>query len=347
MYRLRPLYFVIITLMLSGAGNIDSFSQRKYFEYNNPAALRISRNTFNLLTSKEWHLNRMEVVTRGDTLVFTQYSTHVFQPDKTYKALKSSGTWSIRAKKYLVCKPDTNGSRNVPPDMILCLIALSDSSMVMQKLHTSSRDMFRTYYFSTRPKYPKRVAVLGAPLQYRVEGRENQKFRTRHQLDTTTIDSLSFQFKGPLIGEGFAVSDSGVLKVATADSTYQIRLRSRSGHAGRKIFQAKEPVRQIDHHERFTPNEDEILFAEATLTGCMQTYLEENGIRQPFSLDDQFRQFVGFVDAKGLRVIRIVAFVTYHRGWQSELVTPENHNGVYLSAEVLLKRRTCQNLRLR
>ncbi len=350
MRHLRVHSCVIIIAFLWAVCPAHAQTHKKYFEYNNPLAIKLSKKTLGLVTSTKWTLSRWDFVMRGDTSGFQRYSghgSHVFRTDKTFTWFRTSGTWAVHRKKYIVCKPDTSGRNPNIPDFILSVIALTDNSMVLQKLHTSSRDMFRTYYFSTKPEQNAREGMAGGAITYFPSNQRSMKFRDMQTLDSVTIDSLSFQYKELLVQDKFDVSDSGVLEIKTRDSTYQIHLRSRAGEEGRRVFSSDERVGFPNNVKRFTPGDKEVLLAESALKTCVIDNLHESGYEGDFTLDDQFRQFAGYFNAGGQRMIRITAFVSYHRDWRTELVDPEKYKGALLIASINLKTGRCQDLIIR
>src|SRR5690606_18178643 len=131
-----------------------------------------------------------ELVMRGDTLQFSPLGgpDQWFKSNNKFSVLRTTGTWAVHRKKYIVCKPDTSGRNPNIPDFILSVIALTDSSMVLQKLHTSNLDMFRTYYFSTKPGRNMRERMAGdAMMYYPPVNLRSVKYSHMEGLDSVTI----------------------------------------------------------------------------------------------------------------------------------------------------------------
>ena len=127
-------------------------AQRKYYEFNNPAALKLTKERINQLTSAEWLGERLRIVTRHDLSDYKMRDEIVYKKDGTYSSGAMEGTWKVKYNKYLVLtsnEPKKTSSRH-PIAGIYSVTSLTDSTLMMMKLHSSSGDMKREMLFRKR-----------------------------------------------------------------------------------------------------------------------------------------------------------------------------------------------------
>ena len=172
------------------------FSQRKYYEFNNPEALKLSKKRIELLTSRAWELKQLDVYVRGDNSTYYPFLEKlVYKPDGTYSCAQLTGTWKVQYNRYLV---HTAGAKQAGPrDPVLGIYAvtqLNDSSLTLTKLQSSAGDMKRSLTFNkwedVRIDSFRKVFSQNEPVNFYVVPQ-------RHSVPTeklSTIDSLALSF---------------------------------------------------------------------------------------------------------------------------------------------------------
>jgi hypothetical protein len=127
----------------------DSFSQVKYFELTNPDALQLTDSRIQLLTSSPWKSYLVDTYIRGthiknDIKVILKYSKEgLFE----YKG--GDGVWMILEDHFVkhIMIDEGNRYNNYKFGGIYAVTELSDSTLTLTKILTSSYDMQRTIYF--------------------------------------------------------------------------------------------------------------------------------------------------------------------------------------------------------
>ena len=119
---------------------LPGISQRKYYEFNNPEALKLNKKRIDLLTSRAWEFKQLDVYIRGDKSTYYPFLEKlVYKTDGTYSCRQLTGTWKVRYNRYLV---HTAGDEQAGPrDAVLGIYAvtqLNDSSLILTKLQSSS-----------------------------------------------------------------------------------------------------------------------------------------------------------------------------------------------------------------
>ena len=134
-----------------------AFSQRKYYEFNNPADIKLTSEKIDLLTSTTWQAKKMRVIVRQDMSDYNIHDHIAYNPDGTYQCRKSAGTWTIKYNRYLVLKANQNAQErhNHPIEGIFAVTNLNDSSLWMMKLHSSTGDMKRELVFRKKSPYKR------------------------------------------------------------------------------------------------------------------------------------------------------------------------------------------------
>lgn len=127
---------------------LPGFSQRKYYEFNNPEALKLNKKRIAVLTSTEWGCKQLDVYIRGAKATYPSGEKLVYNPNGTYSCRLLTGTWKVQYNRYLV---HTASSKEVKGDHpvlgIYSVTHLTDSSLVLTKLQSSARDMVRKLTF--------------------------------------------------------------------------------------------------------------------------------------------------------------------------------------------------------
>ena len=145
---LITLYFIVFSISV----NICT-GQKKYFEYQNSEAIRLSKTELKLLTSKDWYPDVIEDKIRNDTILTTHFNKIKYNFDGSYLLGKCSGQWSIKYNKYIEHLSDSNRNcKTYEFGGIYSILVLNDSALVITKLMTSSQDMKRTIFFTDKIK---------------------------------------------------------------------------------------------------------------------------------------------------------------------------------------------------
>lgn len=140
-----------------------------------------------------------------------------YYPDGTFFYNGSTGTWEILKDKYIVHELDKEAKDDLNFGGIFSVIELSNSSLTLTKLLTSSHDMRRTLFLKsssvlTRNGQPN----SGGP--YRYEGYP----------DDATLDSISNMDSDALFDAGFTILQNNMIHIMTPDTLYVIRLDAKN-----------------------------------------------------------------------------------------------------------------------
>jgi hypothetical protein len=152
---------------------LPGFSQRKYFEFNNPEALKLNKKRIDLLTSAAWECKQLDVYVRGDKTTYRSHGDLLYKSDGTYTSHRLTGTWKILYNRFLVHTSDgkKTGNQSDPMLGIYSVTHMNDTSMILTKLQSSSGDMARTLTFQKSAR--KGGTVSGTQVSVpRVESKE-------------------------------------------------------------------------------------------------------------------------------------------------------------------------------
>lgn len=234
--RKLPASFSILLLVATGIFFVKpgtAFSQRKYYEYNNPDALKLTKSRIQQLTSGEWLGSKITVDIPGNNYDFRNRHNISYRPDKTYFGEGLSGTWEIKYGRYMV---HTAGTRDRGQDHpfvgVYCVTALNDSVLTLVKLHSSSSSTTRTLSF----RKGKQSIVEKNPSDLKVkvfQAEEPVNFyllTARHSVpedEIQTIDSLAIDFI-----QRNKTSHPGADEIDSVDPYFRqyIGYRDRNGH---------------------------------------------------------------------------------------------------------------------
>jgi hypothetical protein len=175
---------------------LPGFSQRKYYEFNNPEALKLNKKRIELLTSRAWEFKQLDVYIRGDKTTYHPFLEKlVYKPDGTYSCRQTTGTWKVEYNRYLV--HTASNEQAGPRDPVLGIYAvtqLNDSSLILTKLQSSAGDMKRSLTFNRWRDVPidsfRKVFSQNEPVNFYVVPQ-------RHSVPTeklSAIDSLALDF---------------------------------------------------------------------------------------------------------------------------------------------------------
>jgi hypothetical protein len=175
---------------------LPGFSQRKYYEFNNPEALKLNKKRIELLTSRAWEFKQLDVYIRDDKSTYYPFLEKlVYRSDGTYSCRQMTGTWKVQYNRYLV--HTAANEQAGPRDPVLGIYAvtqLNDNSLILTKLQSSAGDMKRSLTFNKWKDAPidsfRKVFSQNEPVNFYV-------LPQRHSVPTeklSMIDSLALVF---------------------------------------------------------------------------------------------------------------------------------------------------------
>ena len=210
--RTHQLHCLLIAIALLSCTVDPASAQRKYFEYNNPEAKRITDKMIAKLVAHDWKVREIKVKVRQDTFTYHGGSLK-YNIDGTYQGrYQDGGTWKVEYNRYInhVSKATDPGVRVFSG--IYSILELTDTVLVMQELQTSSRDMSRTIYFSKNP-FPAKWQSISTTREY------------PHRIGPLTpsiLDNISRLTDETLFINNFNYSPDSVI-IETQDSVYRIK----------------------------------------------------------------------------------------------------------------------------
>lgn len=187
---------IVVTAGLFFMVILPGFSQRKYYEFNNPEALKLNKRRLELLTSTAWELQQLDVYIRGDKSTYHPFLKKlVYKTDGTYSCRELTGTWKVRYNRYLV--HTAAGEQAGPADPVLGIYSvtqLNDSSLILTKLQSSTGDMTRSLTFNKMENTPidnfRKVFSQNEPVNFYVVPQRHSVPRE----ELSKIDSLATVF---------------------------------------------------------------------------------------------------------------------------------------------------------
>jgi hypothetical protein len=154
---------ILFVVLCSFSSPLHVYSQRKYYEYNNPSALKLTKPRIELLTSVSWQGDKVHVTMKGDKSDYNLHERVVYNSDGTYYLSgQLVGTWKVKYNRYLVHSASSPAAKG-EDDPVLGIYSVSvinDSSLALTKLHSSSGDMTRELKFKSRPQVKKTATSL-------------------------------------------------------------------------------------------------------------------------------------------------------------------------------------------
>jgi hypothetical protein len=187
------------------------------FELENRKALKLTDNRLKMLLNKEWRVEKVEDDVRGDVreATFSHIGGIKYNPDGTYNhgAWKSGGTWEIVEGKYIRHQIERKQEIRNNFGGTYAVTLLKDSTLILTKLLTSSRDMKRVIYFTLKPREAIKSPFYRPNLY--------NKMLTLNQ-----IDSISRLTKEQLFESNFKFIKDTVF-IPTKDSLYKIKIKPR------------------------------------------------------------------------------------------------------------------------
>lgn len=206
MKKLIPLLFVLAFPMCA-------YSQAKSFEFTNQDAIELTAGKLNLLLAHPWEATHVDLNNRGVLTETQRWTSLDYKNDGTFEYAGFRGRWSIVENKYIRHKLNSREEETRSNfGGIYAVTLLTDSTLTLVKLLTSTHDMKRMLYFQeSRPK-PAIVPRFS--------------FHYQEKPDEKTLDSISRLSNEELFIFGFYV-DGDTIIVQTPDSLYRVKRKKR------------------------------------------------------------------------------------------------------------------------
>jgi hypothetical protein len=297
--------------------------QRKYFEFNNAEAIRLTAKRIESLCSREWYVSRIEYKERERNYDHHTYQSIRYNKDGTYTFGREKGSWELIYGKYLRHEADEVHRNYVGLAGIYSVLAMSDTAVIITKVLTSSGDMKRTLHLSTKQIKPLRWqsdSTYYKPTSGTLH--PSYGYYSRPSFSPEELDSLSYQNMELLQSDGYNISEEGILRIEARDSTYFVRLKIDMPDEFIKVFHQDELVEGFPPSwRRFTPSVEDITTINKRLSAFLHDVFREHDVIADVSISDQFKQYAGFRDDQGQSFIYVTCFCDYHRDWKVRLIT--------------------------
>jgi hypothetical protein len=326
------------------------YSQRKYFEYNNPNAIVLNSENLKLLIGRTWYETELIYIMRSDTTKVTGFDQIHYNKDGTFTSAYGEGTWEIKYRKYIIQKIPERSKYNRPPrfDGIFSVTTLGDSSLTLEKTLTSSQDMKRIFSFSLKG-VPRQIFTWVAvknpfieKAKLTSEGVKNP-FIDKAKLTEDDIDSLSHFTDVQAFTSGVGPNNTEI-SVVTPDSVYVIQQKVLNEIDRLKIFKSEEilDLPWMQNLERFTPTEEQIRIADQSI----KRYLSDTGYSSRINFQYLFRQYVGYLTDDGESIIFLNVYCWYSPRWRREIVKPYSQSFCCFSIKYKLESSECFDFEL-
>jgi len=297
----------------------NSFSQRSYYEYNNPDAVKINKKVLDQLTTIEWRLKEVNWLIRKDTFNYEMGGSLKLNRTGTYLlGFSEAGTWELKYNRYLVIKDTIQSPNSHKITGTFGITSFNDSTLVLTQLHTSSRDMSRKLTFVSAHSF-RDIKEHAADDTYgiRIPRPAGKK---RNLLAPAIIDSLTFLSNEVLVLLGHrVVNDTSYIN--GPDSLYKVRLHRDSPLKRVKIFYENQDVVDYEAYRRFTLSADQVPLVDSLAMNYIRKHRDDYYPQKEITtLKSYFRQYVGYFDINGDPIVLLNAFCQYKNNWDESLV---------------------------
>lgn len=183
--------------------------QPKYFEFSNPTAIKLTKDTIEIILTHKWYVVSVVMENRGNMNVTKGRHSFEMRGDQTFKYSYAEGTWEIREGKYIdycLGKKEDEGRLNFGG--LYAVTSLTDSTLTLTKLLTSSHDMKRMINLKDSKSYR---GTEYASIPY-YTGKVDQEF----------LDSISRFGAVELFETGFNFTRDSIF-IQTKDSLFRIK----------------------------------------------------------------------------------------------------------------------------
>jgi hypothetical protein len=156
-----------ILIVLSYSISFDIPAQVKSFEYNNPEAIQLNDEKIDLLTSQLWRVYKTIFEYRGHIIETSANESFSYNSDFSFSYYDSQGVWTLIDQKYIRHQLNMKGDEGrLNFGGIYSVTTLTDSTLILTKLLTSSHDMKRTMYLKPESHFPPREEYGLNPFYY-------------------------------------------------------------------------------------------------------------------------------------------------------------------------------------
>jgi len=325
----------------------NCLGQREYYQYNNPDAIKIRGDVLARLTANEWSVIDIRWLIRKDTFDYGGRGASLkLNKNLTYNSGRLQGTWQIKYNRYLVLT-DTNRVLHNKTGIsgTFGITSFTDSMLVLQKIHTSSRDMSTTM---TLVKYGSvhKPFKRSAPRVLTSEEKRLYNESRRRALRNVQVlhDSLRFLSKEELTFLGYReandtlfINSSDVLY--GKDSLYRVPLERSNPFKKVKIFYDNENVADLEAYQRFTLSADQLPLIDSLAMNYIRQHRNDYYPQKEIKMGNYFRQYVGYFDVDGDAIVFLNASCQYKNSWQDSLVQVGLGGVCYFNISVNLSRR--------
>jgi len=149
------------------------------FELNNPDAIQLNEKSMELLTSPVWRIYRTVFEYRGHISSTSSDGSFKYNRDNSFSIYDRQGVWTLVDEKYIRHKLNREDDEDrLNFGGIYAVTTLTDSSLTITKLLTTSHDMKRTLYLKPDSFFPPKREYGANTLYY------------RKNIDKSTLDSI-------------------------------------------------------------------------------------------------------------------------------------------------------------
>lgn len=146
--KLLPLLPVILLL------SINSLSQVKDFELTNPDALQLTDSRIELLTSTPWKSYLLVTYIRGNHTENSLKAVLKYTKEGFFEYMGGNGVWTVLEDRFIKHIMIDDNKRHIDYKFggKYAITEISDSTLTLTKMLTSSYDMQRIIYFRKHNK---------------------------------------------------------------------------------------------------------------------------------------------------------------------------------------------------
>lgn len=221
---MKPIILLIIIL-----SSVNLKGQVEYFEYSNSDVIEIDQHVLNLLTGTKWYGNLTMDFIRGDTIISNIGPNIYYKKDWTYNSF-GCGTWNIVKDKFITHAKDVDTSIEFKVGLIgvYGIIDITDSTLHLAKIQTSSHDMQRHLFFEDAD-YNRKVVQIDRTYEhpyiktiYQHWSHNEGRYSNYHKTVSLHIDTISNMTMEELFFHNFhMINDS--IQISISDTLIRIK----------------------------------------------------------------------------------------------------------------------------
>ncbi len=204
---------LIVFLFLS----LFAAAQTQSFELLNSDAIELTGEKLTFLTTHSWKVDRVDTQIRNETVHTKGWAFLEFEKGNLFEYGGKRGSWELIEKKYLRYQLDSpEEEANYNFGGTYAVVSLTDTTLALTKILTSTRDMKRTIFLYNSDYFK---AKMMASMEKYYKGNLNKK----------TLDSISYLSEELLLKVGFhhgfyLVGDT--VFINTEEAVYKIKRNS-------------------------------------------------------------------------------------------------------------------------